>query len=342
MASLLPLTLANLKKYAVHAIPDAPSTALPGSTADERKQIIVNQAGQHLYNARPWKFRERPPKKLNFAAPITLTNATWTESSKTLTKTGAFASYTFVPGDEVEITDGTGATDGTYPVASKTSSDAIVLVDSIGSAADGQTDIDGEMSFPYVALPSDFGVELNVQATGLTVDFEMVDFGTLATMRDGAILPAGFMYYGAIVQPAQALQTAALGAPRLELYPAPNAASVGALTLWYLAGWRELTDDTHYAAIPGYAEMLLIQYIRAFAEGYDNDNDNEGHGIIKLEDRLELIERGPIFKAAVRHDTMIQSNYGVVGDGLIGAAGSGFNSVVRTQDHWPQASPFVY
>lgn len=61
-----------------------------------------------------------------------LVAASFTTSTKTLTKTGAFASYTFTEGDILYISGGTGVTAGLYEIASRTSDDAIVLVADIG------------------------------------------------------------------------------------------------------------------------------------------------------------------------------------------------------------------
>lgn len=341
------ITAASLILHVVHPVSGADPSGLPpsGGSVEAMKLQIVNEAGRLLYNAHPWKFRERAQGYINFAAPIDIADGTWTESSKTLTKTGAFANYTWAAGDVIEITDGTGATSGDYPIASKTSSDAIVLADSIGSGADGQADIDGTLSFPYAALPSDFGQEINIRADGLTIDFEMVDFGTLAEMRDSSIMPAGFHYYGAIEHPSQATQTTAFGNPRLAIHPAPTAAVVKALTIWYRAKWRELTATNQYAAIPDAFETLLHLFIRAVSEGYQNAHGEEGgFNVVVMDERIEEIMAKPIFKSCVREDGLRQSNYGVVGPGLIGSMGSGLQSVVRASssyDVWPQASPWV-
>jgi hypothetical protein len=337
------LTLANLKLHAQHAAAIDSTTLPPGSTSDAAAGQIVNTAGQILYGAWPWKFRERPPARLNFTAPITLTDATYTHATKTVTKTGAFTNYTFIPGDILEITDGTGATTGEYPVASRTSNDAITLATSIGAAADGQSDIDGTLAFPYVSMPSDFGELLDIRADGLTVDFSLVDFSEIAMLRDGAILPNGFMYWGAIVHPAQTAQTSTFAVPRLEIYPTPTSTIVSALTLWYRADWRELSGDTHYAAVPQWCEALLIEYIRAVAEGYMNRHaDNEGLlPVSTLSDRLRDIEEGPLFRRATEKDMLIQPSYGVITGGLIESMG-GCPSVVRVQDVHSVASPWVY
>lgn len=64
-------------------------------------------------------------RRVNLAG---FTAATFTFATKTITKVGAFASYTWRQGDQIYITAGTGFTVGWYTIASKTSSDAIVLV----------------------------------------------------------------------------------------------------------------------------------------------------------------------------------------------------------------------
>jgi hypothetical protein len=78
----------------------------------------------------------------NWSAPETwvsniacaITGGTFTNATRTLTKTGAFASYTWASGDKLYVTGGTGVVAGFYAIASKTSSDAIVLSADIGGA----------------------------------------------------------------------------------------------------------------------------------------------------------------------------------------------------------------
>lgn len=65
---------------------------------------------------------------------MVIASGTWTFGTLTLTKTGAFASYTFRSGDQIYITGGTGHTAGWYTIASKTSADAIVLEANAGLA----------------------------------------------------------------------------------------------------------------------------------------------------------------------------------------------------------------
>jgi hypothetical protein len=87
---------------------------------------------------------------------IVLSGAAWTEGTHTLSLTGAFADYTFAPGDSVEIVSGTGATPGNYAISARLSADAIQLATSIGAGANGQNNISGR-TVPGTTLEQIFG-----------------------------------------------------------------------------------------------------------------------------------------------------------------------------------------
>jgi hypothetical protein len=72
-----------------------------------------------------------------------LTSCTWTASTKTLNKSGAFSAYTVATGDYIYISSATAGTVGLYTVASKTDSDNIVLGTLISGAgiAGNQSDV---------------------------------------------------------------------------------------------------------------------------------------------------------------------------------------------------------
>lgn len=72
-----------------------------------------------------------------------LTDGAWTASTLTLTKTGAFASYTYRDNDRIYVSGGTGVTAGLYDIASKVSDDEITLATSIGPDAADVTTSDG-------------------------------------------------------------------------------------------------------------------------------------------------------------------------------------------------------
>ena len=63
---------------------------------------------------------------------LSFADGAYTTATKTLTKAGAFAGFTFFSGARIKITAGTGVTPGWYEIASKVSSDAITTVVDIG------------------------------------------------------------------------------------------------------------------------------------------------------------------------------------------------------------------
>lgn len=83
------------------------------------------------------------PKQL-----ISISGATYTDATKTITKTAAFTNYTFYATDRIYVSGGTGATVALYSVASRVSADAITLTASIGAGADGVNDIAGIVTSP--------------------------------------------------------------------------------------------------------------------------------------------------------------------------------------------------
>lgn len=89
---------------------------------------------------------------------LTFTDGTWTESTKTLTKTAAFADYTYAAGDEIVISGGANATTGRYVVASNPTDNTITLEISIGAAADGDSDIEATQigQERFVIVPSGY------------------------------------------------------------------------------------------------------------------------------------------------------------------------------------------
>ena len=73
---------------------------------------------------------------------LAMSGATYTASSRTITKTGGFSGYTWRPNDLIYISAATGIGTGLYKVASKTDANNIVLV------ATADTKIDGSQAAP--------------------------------------------------------------------------------------------------------------------------------------------------------------------------------------------------
>lgn len=99
----------------------------PIDEVDSHIQWTLN----YVYNKEKWNFRKRPVQVVvNYlAAP---TAATWTESTLTLTQTGAFSTITGPT--RLLVTAGTNALTGTYQVLSSTS-DTLVLATSLSATA---------------------------------------------------------------------------------------------------------------------------------------------------------------------------------------------------------------
>ena len=292
------LTLTQLKAFYEHVAGGAADAIYTDASTTEIQYI--NEAGQALLACHPWQFLKRPPALLDFAAPISIANGTWTESTKTLTKTSGFTNYTFTAADRITISDGTSATTGEYVIASRTSNNAIVLEDSIGSGADGQTDIDGDIYFPYVNLPSDFGEMLGNPTSegtyGLTM--EPVTLDRLELIR-GSVISFGNHYYWALSWPAQSSTAVVAPNPRLELWPPPSAALVSAVRMPYRAGWVVLSGAL-VANVPLWFEPALIGVVKAVAQEYENDQAGA----------LEAYLTGAYIETFKQRDTRTQWNFG--------------------------------
>jgi hypothetical protein len=123
------------------------------------------------------------------------------------------------------------------------------------------------------------------------------------------------VYYAALSRPwAQAdnvtplVAGTAFPAPRLDIYPTPQATSTDAIIMRYRAGWtavsgetNAVTPDTYIIPVPPYVEALLIAYCRAFAVAYEDEG---------LAGRLIEIDNGPIWNAAAIKDGIAQRDYG--------------------------------
>lgn len=164
----------------------------------------------------------------------------------------------------------------------------------------------------YVALPTGFGQLIAAAAiNSVGCPFEMTTFDAIANMRANVVTVTGKLW-AAIVHPAQANQTSAPPVPRLELYPTPSDSITDAITIFYRAGWTELTDDTHLANIPLYTEALLVQLVRAFARGYEED---------QLDDLVDRVVGGQIAQRAIEYDGAVQPDYGPIEGGAVQTAG---------------------
>lgn len=201
-------------------------------------------------------------------------------------------------------------------------------------------DIDFTASQSYVAMPTSLGQLISIETNSLTSDIRLTAIENLLAMRAKSLVPAGYSYWAALVHPRRANATTAPTPPRLELYPTPAATATAAATIFFRAVWTELAADTDLPDIPLYCESLLIELVRAFADGY-MDRHAESGGLlpsVTLGDRVHDVVTSPVFLAAVEEDGGKQPDYGTVGNGLVQSmCGGGLDYL----DGRSEATPFI-
>jgi len=99
--------------------------------------------------------------------------------------------------------------------------------------------------------------------------------------------------------------------PRLDIWPAPSADSLGGLLVYYRGGWLPVTNDKQMLYLPEWMETLYLLAVRAFARGYER----EGDGTVNM--RLADIKQGPIFMAAQQRDKEMTPNLGPMSGGAV-------------------------
>jgi hypothetical protein len=287
--------------------------ALAGEISSEIDKVgLVNRAGEFLYNVNPWSFTRRRSKLVDTRGQITVTNATWTESSLTVTKTGAFTNYTFVEGDQFQVTGGTNAllTSSTVEYIEITSNPAtnqIVLAQSLGSDADGDADIDGTMRLNSVALPADFRSIISIQSTdSLVRGVKLTSIQTINEVRTTQLDVASDWDYLAAILYAGSPPT-----PILEIWPTPSRNELGAMTIFYKKRWTRKFTDSDVLDFPEFVDHLFLEIVRAFAMSYENGPAGQQ----LLPGLLANIEAGPEFRAAKSSDGSLQWNRGRVEGG---------------------------
>lgn len=176
-------TVQNNRNYCIGACIKQDKPYMPAVTMID---ACLDESLTEIWNRSKAGFNRRPVvMKITRTA---FTGATWTESTKTLTTTGVGTSLP--TGTPFYVTSGTGATTGEYVISSTTST-TIVLVTSIGSAADTQADIAG---FYYVV--TFVGLEASeefdslgcvrwhhTESSGLGEDLRYVDADDFAKLR---------------------------------------------------------------------------------------------------------------------------------------------------------------
>lgn len=290
------LTGSKCLSHVKHTLGGELSTAIDGLS-------LINEAGEFLTSAQPWKWLETAEAKLDLRAKISLTAATTNSApGTTLTLSNAFTNYTFSEGDQVEIISGTNVSAGYHRVVTKTDASNLLLETSPGESGSA---ISATVHTSAIVLPDDFREIIAINTTsGLLKGVQLTSFEDLINKRAANFTSAGF-HYGAIVQPTDTnLTTSGTPVARLEIWPQPSANETASLTMLYRASWSRITKDTHRLRLPVYCESLYLQILRAFARGYEEEDE------VSMSRRLSEVMAGPLYGAAVDRDGSIQSDYG--------------------------------
>jgi hypothetical protein len=303
--------------------------ALGGPLAPELQAMdIVRQACDWVSGAHSWRFLVRP-LRLGLRAVINLSGATYTHSTRTLTKTGAFTAYEPVAGDRFEPASGTGVPLRSVLFESRTDANAVVLAgDGLGSAADTSTDVAGRFPNDSIALPADFlaldGTEPIWAKDSIVRGVRLVSHQQLTQRRTANITEdASWFFIGAYTQ----LVDEATGEsmPVLEIHPPAGTAVPDAFQCYYRA--RIVIDgdlDTGVVRIPSdrpLLEQVLARAVRATAMGYEEGD--EGDAQRTMDTRLAELMASPTWLAAKKQDGLAQPTVGPL-QGGVGSRRRGF------------------
>jgi len=272
---------------------------------------VINMAGEHLVNTRSWRWLRGANAFLAARGNVDLTDGNWTESTKTFTSAAGtpFADYAFVGGDTLLFSGGAGVILKQIEVASKTSSSAIVLAESLSTSGGdlAGADIAGTLHAPTLELPDDCAhIDSIVGKTSLVNSVGLVDPLVINQLRgqwdredDTGFYRAAIIFVGTPPRPV------------LDVHPDFGNNTEDVFRIYYLRTWKRIAQASTTLPIPRYCNGAFMQLCRHFALGWE-DEDEEG-----LEGRLQRWEDGPIFKSAAKQDGRNQRVWGRMTGGSI-------------------------
>lgn len=250
---------------------------------------VLNQAGEHLHSMHAWRWAQGRSTLLDLRGTISGTAATF-DGTDALTDAGAFTNYTFVDGDEIQITGGTGVTEGFYEISARASANALTIPD-IGAAA---SDVSYTVQPHSIDLPDDLRDIISIIRTDSTSrHITLTSLTEVLRAREEAG-PNDNFWYGAVSY------VGSPPSPVLEIGPGAGSNITGAFRMFYRRRWLRLSSDSTAVDVPEFCENLLIELVRAFARGYVREDQ------ASISRRLAEIEAGPIFRAARMSDGNIQ------------------------------------
>lgn len=151
-----------------------------------------------------------------------------------------------------------------------------------------------------------------------------LQFTTLETIHrlraDLTVATSDFVYVGALGYrnhpDGQGAQRPVIEVwPSLDFSEGPDEPGNGSVVsnaaqLMYRAGWSYLSQESDIISIPQWMEHLYLAIVVGVAEEYDQE------GIIPRGQYGATIRQSPLFEAAIRRDTSMQPDYGVLPETL--------------------------
>jgi hypothetical protein len=253
--------------------------ALPGEPASPVEAMeMVNQAGHWLVSIHPWEWLKGRTVDLDLRAQLSFTGASWTAATRTINSTGSFASYSFLSGDSIEVTAGTGVVVGNYEIESRTDDDNIVLATSILATDIADASVGGTIDNDQVSLPSDFDfqrIEAYAASNGLVNTMNMTSRQRLLDLR-AANPSVSTLSFWTVTSWVLDSTTSGGAAPvqRLEFWP-PVTSDRRALRIWYTAGWRNATMDSDIVGVPNFMELFFLECVKAVAKGHEKEMEGD-------------------------------------------------------------------
>lgn len=280
----------------------------------ELRQLAA-MAGHALFSAHSWKFLEDRSIDLAPRAEITLLGATWTEATRQLEETGAFADYDHIPADTIDITGGTGATTNRFEVQEKLDDDTIILRTSIGAAANGQTDITATLANDQILLPSEFDFQQIVgysMTNGLIGVLEPASAQVMLDVRSWGTLGSTVGFWSLLRHVRSRTTTDGRAIPTMELWP-KSSTNDQELRIFYRAGWSDPQTDDELLCLPlsGWLNLLFIEFFLAVVGGLEEPEEGS------VADRLAAIRGSSTFTDAMIRDATMQPELGPTENGWL-------------------------
>ena len=155
--------------------------------------------------------------------------------------------------------------------------------------------LDTVINSRIVALPTRYS---EIVSLTRTVDGEPVELATPEEMDQLVDAVSGTSVAGYVARASVAYVNAS---PQLIVWPTPKSTKSKVVKLRYRLAWDSIPDpdgsgawlDTRGLEVPKYAEALFIAYMRAFAQGYEDEGINQ---------RLLAIDQGPIYQTVAMKD----------------------------------------